>query len=941
MPKTPPPPLRQQSKEQENDPPSFKEEAKRGRWFERIKSVELGEIQTKPDWMKGENPLKRVKKFKLGEIQTKPGWMKRKPAKEDASVQDMRWVRIIPFAHNKYNGLEKLPSKLLHETQKVAYCFQKNEKGEIAIYVGCTANVYDKLTCNLHEELTAVDLQDAPTPATYEERFVNRIGRLGGGINEKGKLESVLNALENETYLEITFEERPEHEFKDTLRNKSKPSNKTSGVFFKRVARVVNVINPFDAKTVAAAGGTPVRKKKHHAESAKESRSLSKKAMDAEGKAQQSRIDRLLNENTAYFRVVIKIGAKTSSSFVHIKNEIDRQLNADHRFSFVEGNKPKENDRVPTLWREEELITFVKLPDMADEKMSRKIPAMKEGERTLEDHELTDGVAVGRLIHPVKPPRLVKIPKQQFLRHFFMGGKNGSGKSSTAVQMIQSMLDDWAESPDQAPGFSYVDPAGSTLTIILNRLLHMEQHGAQIPWEKVHYLDLTPESAYPVGLNLLHRAAGEENANVAGDVLTLIKTAYGGDTPRTDRFIENGVMTLLDDKAREHTILGLVSILQYPDLRDTIHVSDPLVQEFWDMDGGDIKAGELGALQNRLRPILQKPAMRRIFGQTRWNLNLLRWMDEGHIVLINVLNLGVENTKLIGGQILNQYHVTAKTRLQDISKPHMLMIDEAHLVQIPVLEKVIAEDRKFGLSLGLITQFPEQFNGLLLKSITENMGTFLTCTLGPSSAAAMSTMMNRAFDAPTLQGLPTSRVAAYTTISKEPFSFMAKSDPPVIYLPNGEAAEYESYERMAAAQQWAIQKSKELAKRDGAHRDEVDREIDEYFAYLRSFRPTDEEEEDNPTRKPTKAKGYKPAKDELPLLELLVEMAQGVSTWEGKTSELLEQLADNAPEEDFPDIGIVAFGKLLGRAKDWLAEKGVQIEKERVRDGTVWRIEVR
>ncbi|PWI50575.1 hypothetical protein BM613_14505, partial [Sulfoacidibacillus thermotolerans] len=198
---------------------------------------------------------------------------------------------------------------------------------------------------------------------------------------------------------------------------------------------------------------------------------------------------------------------------------------------------------------------------------------------------------------------------------------------------------------------TYVDPAGSTLTIVLNRLLHMEQQGAKIPWEKVHYLDLTPSSEYPVGLNLLHRTVGEDNANVAGDVLALIKSAYGGETPKTDRFIENGVMTLLDDQAREHTILGLVSILQYPALRETIHVSDPLVQEFWDMDGEDIKAGELGALQNRLRPILQNLAMRRIFGQTRWSLDLLRWMDEGHIILINTLNLEPKNVGLVGGQV--------------------------------------------------------------------------------------------------------------------------------------------------------------------------------------------------------------------------------------------------------------------------------------------------
>jgi hypothetical protein len=36
-----------------------------------------------------------------------------------------------------------------------------------------------------------------------------------------------------------------------------------------------------------------------------------------------------------------------------------------------------------------------------------------------------------RLIHPVKPLRLMKLPTTQILQHYFLGGKNGSGKNSS------------------------------------------------------------------------------------------------------------------------------------------------------------------------------------------------------------------------------------------------------------------------------------------------------------------------------------------------------------------------------------------------------------------------------------------------------------------------------------------------------------------------------
>ncbi|PWI54890.1 hypothetical protein BM613_13520 [Sulfoacidibacillus thermotolerans] len=927
----PPPPLRRNPNLQDDASRSSQKEDARGTWSERLKSFQFGEIQTKPDWMKEENPLDRMKNFRFGETKTKPFWCKNEPSRKE---QSFAWTQIIPFMNEEYKEADRLPSKLVQGTEVVAFRFQKNENGKIVIYVGCEETKRNQLKKNLHEEIMHIDLQEVSEPTSYPTKSLHRYGIVGGMLNLDGSLEAVLSALESGSYLEVKFEQRPAYEFMQSLTGKGEARD--GGDFFQTAKKIAHALNPFDAETITAAGGTPFSGKRSSSSSSKEKTSLS-----PEEKDRLARIQKRKNENTTYYRVKIHMGVKDENAHVYekIAVNLNRQFEKEHRFVLDQG-KGKESD---WLWSEEELSRLIRLPNMKKEKMQKLIVGMKPGEQTLDDDQLTKGIAVGRLIHPVKPPRLVKIPKQQFLRHFFMGGKNGSGKSSTAIQMIQSMLDDWVESPDQAPGFTYVDPAGSTLTIVLNRLLHMEQQGNHIPWEKVHYIDLTPESEFPVGLNLLYHTPGEDYAAVAGGVLDVIKSAYGGDAVFTERLIENGVMTLLYDRRVEHTILGLTSVLQYPAMRENIDILDPLVQEFWDMTGEDLKPKSLDPLLNRLRPLLQKPAMRRIFGQTRWMLNIREWMDEGHIILINTLNLEPKNVGLVGGQVLMRYHITAKSRPADISKPHILMIDEAHLVQIPILEKVIAEDRKFGLSLGLITQFPEQFNGILLKSITENMGTFLTCTLGPSSANAMVEMMNYSFEPTTLQGLPTGRVAAYTSINGEPFSLMVKSDPPVIYLRNGEVAVYEDVAQMTEAQNWALAKAKELSARDGAHRGKVDQEIDEYFAYLRSFRPTDEEEKETPTKKPTKAKakGYQPTEDELPLLEILVEMAREVGTWEGKTSELLEQLADDAAEEDFLDIGIVAFGKLLGRAKDWLAEKGVQIEKERVRDGTVWRIEVR
>ena len=207
-------------------------------------------------------------------------------------------------------------------------------------------------------------------------------------------------------------------------------------------------------------------------------------------------------------------------------------------------------------------------------------------------------------------------------------------------------------------------------------------------------------------------------------------------------------------------------------------------------------------------------------------------MDQGHIVLVDTLNVTPEDVKLAVGYLINRYHTTAKQRPSG-SKLHMLMIDEAHLVQVPILSKIIAEDRKFGLSLGLITQYLNQFDQWLIDSITENMGTIISCRQGPQSAERVTKITNGAFQPEMLQALPERVAAIYTSTKQEGRSTittcLAEADPPTIYLPDGKPAEYRNRFQMQRALEAALKKGQELQRRDGREASLVDREVEEYL----------------------------------------------------------------------------------------------------------------
>ncbi len=483
------------------------------------------------------------------------------------------------------------------------------------------------------------------------------------------------------------------------------------------------------------------------------------------------------------------------------------------------------------LWTGEELANILHLPP-GTHRIYKHIPHLERGQRSLGKEELTSGVTIGNLQHPLQQGRQVSIPYEQFTKHFVLTGMTGAGKSSTAIEMVQSLLDQWIADPNKAAGLSYFDPARETVATILTRLLKAELDGANIPWEKIHYAYLGP-TEYPLGLNLLHHGKGESISTVAKETLGLLKYAYAGDTPRMDRLVENALLTLLEDR-KQHTIMGIVPVLTDVNFRNRIlpNVKDPIIRQFWTRNIDD--AG-IDPILNRLSPLITDITMRRMFGQKKWSLDIRKMMDEGHIFLWDLLNVSKENVKLAAGHLAMQYHQTAKHRSSG-SRLHILAYDEAHLVQIPIMAKIIAEDRKFGLCLGLITQFIGQFESWLVDAITENVGTILTCTQGPKSAATISTMTAGAFEKEYLQRLPERIFAVYTKTKNEEgrsevTTFTATSNPPFMYMDNGEIANHQNELEVKRALDWALKKGNELQAKIGTHYREVDQEIEEYFNY--------------------------------------------------------------------------------------------------------------
>lgn len=565
--------------------------------------------------------------------------------------------------------------------------------------------------------------------------------------------------------------------------------------------------------------------------------------MDSYEKERYEAIRNRLSGRDEAFKVSVSIASdnRRKKTIVHsVSNSIKTIMSGQNRLMFRYHPMAVTRCPYPTRfvmdWTGRELEQMIHLPQMNHE-VVEEIPHLEKGERNLGKREFANGITIGHMKHPYVKARPVQIPLDVFKQHFVLTGKTGSGKSAELLMMTQHMMDEWIKQPEKAPGLTVFDPARETVLTILNRLLKAESDGKKIPWEKVHFISMK-DSEFPLALNLLHQSPGDDHDTIKNNIMALLDTAFdNSNAPRMQKYLENAILALLQD-ARPHSIVGINKMLTNDSFRESVvdHLTDPVLKEFW--EGADEK--ELKAVSdvvyNRMSPFQSSIYMRRMFGQTRFGLDLKRWMDEGHIVLIDIKGIGKVNTTLTVGHMITQYHQQAQKRGTG-SKLHMLFVDEAHLVQIPIMQNIIAEDRKFGLGLGLMTQYMAQFHQWLRKAIGGNMGTILSGTQGDDSAAQIESMTNGRFTASYLQDLPSLTVAVFSKYkgksgNQRITTCTVTTDPPYVYKPDGKVANHENESDMRDAFDWAANKAAELQQKEGVHFAQVDEQIHEYLGVM-------------------------------------------------------------------------------------------------------------
>lgn len=541
---------------------------------------------------------------------------------------------------------------------------------------------------------------------------------------------------------------------------------------------------------------------------------------------------------------LIQISGDTKYSrtnVMNIANSICSLTANEKKFSIKFKNK-----FVPITISGNELANIFQLPTLfrKDEDIIERINYLFPGQETLKENEYkAPGVYVGTNYHPIQTERKVYINFDQIRKHGLISGTTGSGKSSEIEEWIDQLLLDKIKNIS-APGFTFFDPLESSALGVIDKILKLKDDGYDIEQllKKIRYIDLSIDD-YIFPISLL-------NSNVSDPTETLdfFKSLYGDqNTIQVDRMMSSALKALLED-SEDHSIFDVQEIFNVNDDTFRQELIRRLSRDIYATDEIDFLKNTrfnqsiVDPILNRLDPFKNTRQKKLMFGlPNKYDCvkDIRKWMDEGYIILFNLKGLSKFDIKVICGYLTTQYYLTSLAR-PDFSMIHLLLIDEAHDMQMPIFPKIGAKSRKGGLGLFLITQFLEQFDPDYLKQLMGNMNTFISFKQKESAAMTLQkNIPSGDVSKEDLMKLPTFVGYLSTEEGGKERSILIKAKPPYRYT-NGKLVDHRNSNEV----QVNLDKNRKFAHELMA-RDFMSRENAERIVYKKHFnKSVDKKKED-------------------------------------------------------------------------------------------------
>jgi hypothetical protein len=332
--------------------------------------------------------------------------------------------------------------------------------------------------------------------------------------------------------------------------------------------------------------------------------------------------------------------------------------------------------------------------------------------------------------------RAVHILPKDRMRHTYIIGKTGTGKSELLIEMIKQDI-------KAGYGVCVIDPHGD---LIDNALRYIPPERA----EDVVYFDPS-DTERPIGLNLLEAQTEEQKHFITGAIINLMYKLYdpqrtGIIGPRFEHAVRNAMLTIMCEPGA--TFIEIVRIMTDQKFVQELlpKVNDPIIRRYWTdqiAQTSDFHKSEvLDYIVSKFGRFVTNKMMRNIIGQSKSAFDFRKVMDEGKILLINLSKgkLGEENSTFLGLLIIPKILAAAMSRVdvpEDKRRDFYLYVDEFQNFATPDFAVILSEARKYKLALTVANQFIGQMDEEVKNAVFGNVGTKICLRLGVTDASFM------------------------------------------------------------------------------------------------------------------------------------------------------------------------------------------------------------
>jgi hypothetical protein len=419
-----------------------------------------------------------------------------------------------------------------------------------------------------------------------------------------------------------------------------------------------------------------------------------------------------------------QFNAPDSNSFsvVHPKNK--KEIVANYVFRIF-GRQHR------LLLNTEELASIYHLPNRyidtpnIDWLMSRKVapPAVLPKE----------GTVIGESLYRDEA-RPIKITDDDRLRHIYMIGKTGVGKTVLFENMIMQDI-------RSGKGVCYLDPNGDAIEYIL----------ARIPKERADDVILFDPSDVerPMGLNLLEWHMPEERDFLVQEAIQMFYKLFDpGRTgivgPQFEHWFRNAALTVMSNP-EGGTLLDIPRLFTDKEFeKENLNfVKDPVVEAFWKKQMAQTsdfhKSEMLNYFTSKFGRFMTNDMMRNIIGQTKSAFDFRDVMDNKKILLCKLSKglIGEINAFLLGMIIVSKLAMGAFSRqnvTEDQRVPFYLYVDEFQNFITDVFATILSESRKYKLALNITNQYIAQLEEKIRDAVIGNAGTLISFRIGAADA---------------------------------------------------------------------------------------------------------------------------------------------------------------------------------------------------------------